>query len=86
MSTEKANQKENFTCVIEDQTSQDRFSAKVTINKRIPVRLTRLRDQVALADIYIAPISDQLFIYGNKPIGKRAGNVQCPDEGNNWGT
>ena len=52
----------NFTCVIEDHATQDRFSAEVTVARRRSV----VNNRAELADIYITPISGQHFFYKNK--------------------
>jgi hypothetical protein len=56
-----ANQMETFSCFIQDEQLGDKFSAKVTVRKRLPIRQALQRDgTVELVDIYIEPISANL--------------------------
>jgi hypothetical protein len=48
--------------VIEDHVLDERFSAEVTVSKKLPVRSSLQLGKIDLADIYITPISGQLTI------------------------
>ena len=60
-------QNDDFTCIIEDfaddggpQRPRRRFSAKVTVAKRFPIRRALQREKIELANVYIQPVSAQL--------------------------
>jgi hypothetical protein len=53
-------QAREFTCVIEDSHLKERFSAMVNIKKKIPISAAEQEDRIALAHIYITPVSGQL--------------------------
>ncbi|MFL6450073.1 MAG: hypothetical protein ACJ746_20705 [Bryobacteraceae bacterium] len=51
-----------FTAVIEDSVLGERFSATVTVKKRLPIRTSLQTGKVDLVDVFIAPISGQLLV------------------------
>jgi hypothetical protein len=53
-------QEKKFTCAINDPYLNDFYSAEVRINKKQPVQAAENDGRIALAHIYIFPISNQL--------------------------
>jgi len=49
----------SFYCAIADRVLNEKYSAKVTVQKRMPVRSSLQPGRIDLADIYITPISGQ---------------------------
>ena len=58
-------QNETFTCVIQAPIMKDQFSAKVFVQKRVPIRVSRDGHHLELADVFITPVSGQYFFYGS---------------------
>jgi hypothetical protein len=56
-------QSSSFTCVIEDKRRLEKFSAKVTVTKRQPVRASLQAGKIDLADVFIEPVSGTYFFY-----------------------
>jgi len=54
------NEEKKFTCVIEDLYHSEKFSAKVSIHKK--VRPSLQEGRIDLADIFITPVSGTFFI------------------------
>ena len=50
----------DFVCVIDCRALHDRFTAKVEVKKRVPIRTSLQTGQIDLADIFITPVSGQL--------------------------
>ena len=46
-----------FTCVVEDKKRKEKFSAKVTVKKKLPVWTSLQVGKIDLADIFIEAIS-----------------------------
>jgi hypothetical protein len=49
----------DFTCVIQDHLLCECFSAKVTVRKTVPIRVSLQPGQIDLADVFITPVSGQ---------------------------
>jgi hypothetical protein len=52
-----AGDQRDFTCVVEHRFVPERFSAKVTVSKKFPIRKSLQHGQMDLADVFITPIS-----------------------------
>ena len=49
-----------FNCVIDDRHLGDRFSAIVNVTKKSAIEFAQQEGRIALAHIFVTPISDQL--------------------------
>jgi hypothetical protein len=65
------NQNRSFTCLIEDKLLNDRFSATVSVMKRVPIRKSPDATNVELADVFITPISGQHACYESRSTWKK---------------
>jgi hypothetical protein len=55
----RAEKQHGFTRVIEDRLVHERYSAKVTVRKKLPVRTSLQPGKIDLADFLITPVSAQ---------------------------
>jgi hypothetical protein len=78
--THLVNEEKKFTCVIEDPYHSEKFSAKVSIHKK--VRPSLQVGRIDLADIFITPVSGTFFYYTEYGWEKEQATFNVPTKEN----